>query len=211
MLPPSIRGGRSSIKKILETVAFARDVAHFEPDAIVIDGFDLGLATDDALVDLANLAKERNVELWLAANVDKAPSAGPGLPEPLGRFEAQIAVVVYLVPERDLVHLRLLKDHGNADVAELSLRLDAHSMRILEEDVPPPSARPCDPRRFRLHSGGSKGAEAAFGACAEEWGVSEINFSFVGHSLRERSRGVVVLSEDEPEKGTSVWFTCPSG
>ena len=30
--PPSIRGGRSSMAKILETVTFAREVAHFEPD-----------------------------------------------------------------------------------------------------------------------------------------------------------------------------------
>ena len=38
--PMSNRGGRSSIAKILETVAFARDIAHFEADVIIIDGFD---------------------------------------------------------------------------------------------------------------------------------------------------------------------------
>ena len=39
--PPSLRGGMTSVTRILETVAFARDVAHFNPDVVIIDGFDL--------------------------------------------------------------------------------------------------------------------------------------------------------------------------
>ncbi len=68
-------------------------------------------------------------------------------------------------------------------------------------DLPPPSPRPKDPRTFRLFSGGAKGAEAAFGACAEERGIPELNYSFEGHRLLERTRGVVLLDEHELRKG----------
>src|SRR3954469_8853876 len=68
--PPSHRGGRSSIAKILETVAFSRDVAHFEPDVIIIDHFDIAHATEDAMRALNTLARERQVELWLSAHCE---------------------------------------------------------------------------------------------------------------------------------------------
>jgi hypothetical protein len=199
--PPSLRGGQSSIGKILETVRFARDVAHFEPDAIIIDGIDVAHSNDDAIKALGVLARESNAELWLAAQVQDAPARPGVLPAPLDRFAPLLNVIVYLEPERDSVRLRLLKDHDNKDLADLHLRLDPHTMRVLPEDVPPTSERPKDARRFKMYSGGSKGAEAAFGACAERWGVAEVNYSFDGHRFLERGRGVVVLGEDDLKKG----------
>jgi len=47
-----------------------------------------------------------------------------------------------------------------------------------------------------LFSGGAPGAEAAFGACAERFGVEEVNFTFDGHNI-ERHRGVRVLNHEE--------------
>jgi hypothetical protein len=199
--PPSQRGGRSSIANILHAVAFARDVAHFEPDVVILDGFDLHHAGEEALQALSKLASERSVELWLSANVEAAPSKPGELPEPLDRFASELDVVVLLATERGVVRLRLLKDHDSKDIAELHLRLDPHSMRIIDEDVPPPSERARNPRRYRLLSGGGKGAEAEFGACAERWGMTEVNYSFEGHTFLERSRGVVRLAEDDLKKG----------
>ncbi|APR83934.1 Hypothetical protein A7982_09283 [Minicystis rosea] len=198
--PPSLRGGRSSLARIQETVQFARDIAHFAPDVIVIDGFDLEHAGEDAAVALAKLAKDQNVELWLAVQ-SEAPKAPSELPAALARFQSQVGVIVFLQPERDVVRLRLLKDHDSKDLADLHLRLDPHTMRIIDEDVPAASERPRDPRRFRCISGGNKGAEAAFGACAERYGMTEVNFTFDGHTLLERNRGIVQLSENELKKG----------
>jgi hypothetical protein len=110
-------------------------------------------------------------------------------------------VVIFLRPERDVVRLHLLKDHDNENIADLHLRLDPHTMRIVDEDVRPTSDRPRDPRRHRLVSGGGRGAEAEFGACAEHWGMTEVNYSFDGHRIRERNRGIVVLGEQELKKG----------
>ena len=51
-----------------------------------------------------------------------------------------------------------------------------------------------------LFSGGAPGAEAAFGACAEAYGVEEVNFAFEGHPM-DRPRGVRMLNHEELQSG----------
>lgn len=51
-----------------------------------------------------------------------------------------------------------------------------------------------------LFSGGTKGAEAEFGANAERFGIEEVNFSFEGHAI-VRSRGIRVLTQEELKNG----------
>jgi hypothetical protein len=51
-----------------------------------------------------------------------------------------------------------------------------------------------------LFSGGATGAEATFGACAEHWGIDEVNFTFDGHRIA-RHRGVRVLNHEELNAG----------
>ena len=56
------------------------------------------------------------------------------------------------------------------------------------------------PTECILFSGGARGAEAAFGSCAERAGIEEVNFTFDGHQI-ERQRGVRVLNHEELEAG----------
>ena len=51
-----------------------------------------------------------------------------------------------------------------------------------------------------LFSGGAPGAEAEFGACAERFGIEEVNFTFEGHKIG-RHRGVRVLNHEELQSG----------
>ena len=51
-----------------------------------------------------------------------------------------------------------------------------------------------------LFSGGAAGAEAAFGAAAERYGVDEVNFTFEGHNPA-RQRGRRVLTNAELRRG----------
>ena len=57
-----------------------------------------------------------------------------------------------------------------------------------------------DPRDCILFSGGAPGAEAEFGACAERYGIEEVNFTFDGHKIA-RHRGVRVLNHEELQNG----------
>jgi hypothetical protein len=51
-----------------------------------------------------------------------------------------------------------------------------------------------------LYHGGHDGAETFFGQCAEQWGLSEVTFSFDGHFIK-REKNVVVLGEKELKQG----------
>ncbi|MBU1195433.1 MAG: hypothetical protein KKE62_19255 [Proteobacteria bacterium] len=55
-------------------------------------------------------------------------------------------------------------------------------------------------KEYSLYSGGLKGAEEAFGRCAEKYGINEINYSFEGHKCA-REKNITLLSEDELKKG----------
>ena len=57
-----------------------------------------------------------------------------------------------------------------------------------------------NPRNSILFSGGAPGAEAVFGACAEQHAVEEVNFTFDGHKI-VRQRGVRVLNHEELQAG----------
>lgn len=52
------------------------------------------------------------------------------------------------------------------------------------------------PQEVTLHSGGARGAEAAFGAAAQACGVTEINYTFEGHHI-ERTVGTRELTDAE--------------
>jgi hypothetical protein len=56
------------------------------------------------------------------------------------------------------------------------------------------------PSESILFSGGAPGAEGAFGACAERYGIEEVNFTFEGHKI-VRHRGVRVLNHEELQNG----------
>jgi len=51
-----------------------------------------------------------------------------------------------------------------------------------------------------LYSGGHEGAESAFGAAAEKWGVNEINYIFAGQTPA-RNRNARLLTEEELKRG----------
>lgn len=55
-------------------------------------------------------------------------------------------------------------------------------------------------KEYNFYSGGLKGAEEAFGECAQKHGINEINFSFEGHTP-SRNKNITVLSEGDLKKG----------
>jgi len=200
--PMSARGGQTSVGRILDAVGFAKDATHFTPDVIIIDGFDFAHGSEEAFSELRSLAEAQDVELWISAVAEQYPDDDGDLPPSVKRYASLVDVVVFLKHEgTGAVRLHLLKDHENKDVGNLQLLLDPTTMRIVDDQVPPPSERPADARRFRMLSGGCKGAEAAFGACAEKWGMREVNYAYEGNKSLVRDRGVRVLSAEELSRG----------
>ncbi|MBN2193832.1 MAG: hypothetical protein JW751_13540 [Polyangiaceae bacterium] len=194
-------GGPAPIDRIVEVVRFAQDVAHFQPDVIIVDGFDLVHGLAGGVARLKDLARVANAEVWTAASTDESVPTAGGLPTPLESVQDLLDVVVGIESAGEAIRLRLLKDHDSVGASDLHLRLDPHTMRVIDEDVRAPSDRPRDARRFRLVSGGCKGAEAEFGACAERWGITEVNFTYPQNPQLARRRGLAVLTEEELGRG----------
>ena len=61
------------------------------------------------------------------------PSNENGIPEHIAKLSSTIAVIVQMVDHSDGVHLSLLKDHDNPNVANLTLTLDPSTMLLVKK------------------------------------------------------------------------------
>ena len=109
-------------------------------------------------------------------------------------------VALFLEPRGRHARALLLKDLEELSAAELPLVLEGGTLRLPRDGE---ATRPIEryPEDFTLLAGGAAGAEEEFGACAERWGVREVNFTFRGRGQLARGRGLVELSEAELEAG----------
>jgi hypothetical protein len=186
-----------SVDRLHRTIDTFRRHLDFAPHAILIDGHDRGPPPRQAVEALKGCAAESGAELWMTAQTHGLPTRR--VPEPWARLGDLVDVVVYLEPEGELVAVRVLKDHGNATPPDVRLRLHPDTGRLVTEESTE-SVEWLPPSAYTLLSGAAGGAEACFGACAEEWGLEEMNFSFAGREPK-RSRGLIELSDEELERG----------
>lgn len=159
---------------LVRSMAFAAEILHFVPNAVILDGFDP--KDSGVLGQLAALADEKGFALWTSLVSHRSQ---PGVVP----FADSWSTTVKLEPVDTLVELTAHKVHGESCLDNMGLQLDPTTMLVTGEDVwdplsAPPSPRPTD---CMLYSGGATGSEASFGELAEEYGVSELNFTFDGH------------------------------
>jgi hypothetical protein len=204
-------------ERLERTLAMFEQHMSFKPSAILIDGYDWtgGHVVRDpgqSLVPLAPvaadlgalkaIAKRLGAELWISAQTHRGETGThpTQLTPPCAAYEKLIDVAVFLEPHGHHIDVRLLKDHGTTP-APVDTHLHLHPDTLaLWSNGEAPSAAKLPPAAYTLLSGAAAGAEAEFGACAEKYGLAEINFSFGGRAT-ERTRGLVVLSENELKQG----------
>ena len=177
----------------------------FKPATIVVDGYNWSahsVAENAAMIGAFKAqAKLLGAELWISAQTHREVDLAGGLTPPWDEYQGLIDVALFLEPRNHHVSLRLLKDHDHPEPAPTHLVLHSDTLRIVpESEEREKSAVDMPPSAYTLLSGGAKGAEAEFGACAERWGLAELNFSFEGRNPA-RTRGVVRLTEDELAEG----------
>lgn len=195
-------------ERLEKAVEMFRENLDFRPAAILVDGYNWSahsVAENAAMIGAFKAqAKLLGAELWMEAQTHRAgaPAQRGGLAAPWDQYEGLIDVALFLEPEHAHVSLRILKDHDRVEPAATHLVLHPDTLRIVPEGegeggevsvTLPPSA-------YTLLSGGAKGAEAEFGACAERWGLAEQNFSFEGRSPA-RTLGLVQLTSEELAEG----------
>ena len=127
-------GGTYSTDKLRQSMQFLKEIAHFEPACLIIQGFAFDQATVADIEALRKLASEFNVELWMTAPTHRdAPLDDRGIPASLSKIASAIAVIVQMTDDGGSVKLSLLKDHDNPNVAKLTLALDPSTMLLVKK------------------------------------------------------------------------------
>ena len=127
-------GGTYSTDKLRQSMQFLKEIAHFEPACLILQGFAFDQATVADIEALRKLASEFNVELWMTAPTHRdAPLDDRGIPASLSKIASAIAVVVQITDDNGSVKLSLLKDHDNPNVARLALALDPSTMLLMKK------------------------------------------------------------------------------
>jgi hypothetical protein len=185
--------------------ALAAFQAHLEvvPFTILVDGFDWEEPGCAATVGAMKASAARiGAEIWMTARdargreLDRARRIAPLSDD----CAALVDVGIFLEPHGRHARLTLVKDFERFPATDVALVLEGGTLRLPTDDEAPPVVER-SPGSFTLLASGSAGAEEEFGACAERWGVREVNFTFGGRHEIARTRGLVLLSEDELRAG----------
>lgn len=200
-----------SAERLEKAIAMFEEHMKFRPQALLIDGYDWtgGSSTPGPVASVAKdlaafraVAKRLGAELWISAQTHRGGTGAhpTRLTPPCEAYSDLIDVAVFLEPHGDHAAVRLLKDHSEVPPPDTHLILHVDTMRLLT-DADAQSATPKMPTgAYTLLSGAAAGSEAEFGACAEAWGLGEVNFSFTGRAV-EHTRGLVTLSDAELVQG----------
>ncbi len=185
--------------KLERSLRLFAEHAGLRPSLVVIEGLRWAEAPEARAAALTALAAAAGTaRVWISAEAREAPAEHEPVPSPCREVLDQLDVAVLLETAGTAVTARLVHEAGAAPAAGAAVLLDPDTLLLQGASARDP--RPALPGAHTLLSGAANGAEAEFGACAEAWGLQEINFSFAGRSTA-RSRGVVELSDAELHQG----------
>ncbi|MCP4545139.1 MAG: hypothetical protein GY835_01585 [bacterium] len=132
----SYADGDFSVDRIRESLDFLSEHAEFQPDAVILNGYPDFEGDSEGLPkvmqELKDLAQERQVELWINAlrHREGQEKDERDVPLNVARCDEFISVIVRLEPKSTYVKLRLVKDHENAELAELHIQLDPKTLLL---------------------------------------------------------------------------------
>jgi hypothetical protein len=176
--------GRLDPSRVDALLGMMDDLSGARPTLVVADGY--GPSHEEVEL-LQELAARRSTSIVCAyAPMVAVPAVEAVLELEMVSDRAGVAL-----------HLRRGRD-GRPAAAEM--RLDAALFVAREEAPLPAHGTRLAPTECTLYSGGAAGAEAAFGECAERFGVREVNFTFDGHA-QARTRGAYPLTEQALAQG----------
>lgn len=170
------------------------EVMGFRPAVVILDGV-LEAAELEAGA-WRRFAQAAGIRIWGSCRLHR--DGGLRAEEIAGRFDT----AVVLEPRGVDVELRVLRAGGEPASEPTTLRLDPQTMLLEVGQAPRAGATAPSPapQTVTLVSGGTTGAECAFGEAAERWGLNEVNLTFAGHP-QVRTRGSRSLTDKELKQG----------
>jgi len=122
-----------SLEKLENSVGFLRDAAGFSPSLVIMDGTPRFEKTEQwEMEGLARLAAQWGVEVWTSSHMHREGQRinEDGIPEEVARFNSWLSVILKLEPTADRIRLRILRDRGREDIADLQMELDPNKMLL---------------------------------------------------------------------------------
>jgi len=127
-------GKSFTIHKLRHSINFLKEYAHFDPVCVVLEGFNFERASQEDVDAFRQLAVDFNVEMWMSAVRHREVADGDhGIPQSVSKFTSAISVIVQMKDDNDGVHVSILKDHDNPDVAKIALALDPSTMLLVKK------------------------------------------------------------------------------
>lgn len=123
------------IDQVLRSLTSMINDGSFAADAVIIDGFDFYTQSPQSVKKIRDFASALGIAVWISASLrgDDPLYSKQGVPFALESFLELIDVLITLSPEKDYVHLNLVKDHARSLQEDLHLSLDPKSLLIAEE------------------------------------------------------------------------------
>ncbi len=173
------------------------------PAVVLVDGFQWLEPAVAATIGAVKASAARvGAELWMTARDARGEELGP--PRRIAPLSdacaALVDIGVFLEPRGRYARLTLVKDFDRFPATDVPLVIEGGTLRPPGDDDAPQSAG-LEPGEATLLASGSAGAEEEFGACAERWGVAEVNFTFPGRHAIARTRGLVELGDEDLRAG----------
>jgi len=122
-----------SLEKLENSVAFLCDAAGFSPDLVIMDGTPRFEKTERwEMEGVRRLAGEWDAEVWTSSNIHReGQEINPdGIPVDVARHLELLDVILYLEPKGRRTRVRLLRDRGRTDLADLQLELETATLLL---------------------------------------------------------------------------------
>ena len=122
-----------SLEKLEQSVAFLKDAAGFVPDMVILDGTPRFESTEEwEIQGVKKMAAEWGAEIWTSSNIHRQgqESDARGVPNTVARFDDEISVIINLEPESDHVKVKILKEHGSTEPAQVQIELDPKTLLL---------------------------------------------------------------------------------
>jgi hypothetical protein len=128
----SLNGRPFTVEALEKSLHMLREEVGFRPDVLMLDAPDFETATADDITRLRSLAATFECCAWITLRLKPVdgPSDWHELPREVAALGDSVAVCLVLQPDSDSIRIRLVKDHDNADLADLSLDLDPKTFLI---------------------------------------------------------------------------------
>ena len=193
-------GAVFDIDGVERILAVFKDAMHFDPALLVLDG---GTLDAQAFGQLKSLAYAANLAIWTTLDEHRRLESDVQGGWPFSaEAGSHLSAAIELVPSREGMKVYGGHPMHQAAPSEFEVSIDVHTQALQPWLTPGEERAPSTghPSEHTLVSGGAVGAEAAFGAAAQQWGLEQVNFSFEGHE-QANTHGRRVLSDRELEAG----------